>query len=127
MLALLQDATSQVPAWLEITRAALVAIQALVTAAGIIIGGIFAYYRFFKEETHTNRLQPKVSGTAEVHDNTIYLRTTARVENTGQVAVDLDLELTALEIFTRKPRETEWAYQHIESVFWEHEQVQPGE
>jgi hypothetical protein len=127
MLALLQDAPSQVPAWLEITRTVLVAIQALITAAGIIIGGIFAYYRFFKEETHTSRLQPKVSGTAEVHDSTIYLRATVRAENTGQVLVDLNPELTALEIFTRKPGDAAWGYWHIESVFWEHEQVQPGE
>jgi hypothetical protein len=127
VLTLLQEATSQLPAWLEVTRAALGSLQSLIAAAGIIIGGIFAYYRFFKEETHTSRLQPKVSGSAEIHGGTIYLRTTVRAENTGQVLVELDLELTALEIFTRKPGDTEWEYRHIESIFREHDQVQPGE
>lgn len=127
MLALLQRVTSQLPTWLAIVVAVLGAFQSLVTTLAIIIGGTFAYYRFFKEETYTSRLQPTVSGTAEVHDGTIYLRTRVAAQNTGQVSVGLDLELTALEIFTRKVGDDDWEYRHIESIFWGHDQVQPGE
>lgn len=127
MLALLQEAAGQVPDWLAIARAVSAVLQSVVTVGGIIIGGIFAYYRFFKEETYTSRLQPTVNGTVEVRGGTIYLRARVSAQNNGQVSVGLELELTALEIFTRSVGDDDWEYRHIESIFWGHDLVQPGE
>jgi hypothetical protein len=127
MPALLQEATSQAPAWLQEAEAGAAIFQAVVTPILIAIGGIFAYYRFFKEETYTSRLQPKVSGKAEVRNDTIYLRATVSAQNTGQVSVALDPELTALQVFTRKAGDDVWKYRQIESIFSHHDQAQPGE
>lgn len=123
MLAFLQQTGSQVPAWLQITVAVLAGFQSV-----FIIGGIIAaYYRFIKEKPHATRLQPAVSGAVEVQNDTIYLRAKVSAQNNGQVNVNFDPELTALEIFTRKAGEEGWEYQRIESIFEQHDWVRPGE
>jgi hypothetical protein len=123
MLALLQQAGSQVPASLQIAVAVLAALQSIAIIAGIIA----AYYKFVKEKPHASRIQPAVSGTAEVHDGIIYIRAKVSAQNNGQVEVDLDVELTALEILSRKVGGEGWEYRCIASIFEQHEWVRPGE
>lgn len=123
MLALLQQVGSQVPSWLQITVAALAALQSV----AIVLGIVAAYYRFIKEKPHASRVQPTVSGTVEVQNDTIYLQAKVSAQNNGQVKVNFDPELTALEIFTRKAGDDGWEYRCIESIFEQHEWVRPGE
>ena len=104
MLALLQQTGSQVPGWLQVIVALLAAGQSL----SIILGIIAAYYRFIKEKPHTFRLQPTVSGTAEIQDTTIYLAAKATVHNAGQVDIPLDLQKSGLRIETRRAGDEEW-------------------
>lgn len=123
MLALLQQTGSQVPGWLQVVVALLAALQSVAIVGGIIA----AYYRFIREKPHTSRVQPAVSGTAEVQNDTIYLQAKVSAQNNGQVEVDLDPELMALEIFTRKAGDEGWEYRRIQSIFEQHEWVRPGE
>jgi len=96
-------------------------------AVAVILGIGAAAYRFIKEEPHTTRLRLTLSGTADVQEDTIYLRVRAAVENNGQVAVSVDPELTALEISARRPGDENWKNQRTESIFGRHEWVRPGE
>lgn len=99
----------------------------ILQSAAIVVGVGAAYYRFVREEKHTSRLQPKVSGTAQTRDGVIYLRATVAVQNNGQVPVDIDQALTALDVSTRKTGDSDWAPRYIESVFRERSRGQPGE
>lgn len=123
MLALLQESANQQPSWLLDTRTVFVILQ----SAAIIAGVGAAYYRFVREEKHTSRLQPKVSGATQTHDGVIYLWAAVVVQNNGQVPVNLDRALTALELSTRKAGESGWTFRRIESVFRERSRLQPGE
>lgn len=113
MFALLQQAGSQVPWWLQIIVAVLAAFQ----SAFIIVGIFAAYWRFIKEKPHTFRLQPTVSGTAEVQEETVFLVIKATAHNAGQVAVPLNLESTGLRIETRRPGDEEWRLFRTHDMF----------
>jgi hypothetical protein len=118
-----QQATSQVPGWLQITVAVLAAFQ----SAAIIGGIIAAYYRFIKEKPHTSRLKPTLSGVAATKDDITHLQVELSVENVGQVPVKIDREATGLRVSSRKTGDDSWTLHITESVFGHQEWVQPEE
>src|SRR5215211_1836399 len=73
---------SDVPLWLRSIETTANIFQATATGLAFIIGGLFAYYRFFKEETYTSRLQPSVSTAVSYSENHFCVVVTAAVENT---------------------------------------------
>jgi hypothetical protein len=52
---------SDVPLWLLSVETTASIFQATATGLAFIVGGLFAYYRFFKEEPYSEQLQPSVS------------------------------------------------------------------
>jgi hypothetical protein len=127
MLALVQEATNQGPEWLVVARTAGQALQGFVTALGIIIGGLFAYYKFFRQGEHDPRLQPNVTAKATIHDGVAYIVATVTAQNTGQVNIELNLDSCVLLIFTTSPAATSWRERYPAQVFGKHKRVQPGE
>jgi hypothetical protein len=79
------------------------AVGSIVTALGIVIGGIFAYYRFIKGRTFVAIIDPTVSGEVTVEGDSLYLRVSATVENKGQSRVNIDTELTGVVVSARRP------------------------
>jgi hypothetical protein len=114
------------PVWLQELEAWARIFQALITPILIAIGGIFAWYKFFRQGEHDPRLQPTVTGSVTVKENVAYIVATVSVINTGQVDVELDLEFSGLVLLTRRQghgwREPELKY----SVFPGQERAQPG-
>lgn len=127
MLGLIQVAASQTPFWPQDLEAWSRTFQAIVTPVLITIGGAFAWFKFFRQGEHDPRLQPTVTGTATVHDRTIYIVATVTAENTGQVDVALDLEASALNVLTTNAGDVEWTHRYIADVFPNHSVVQPAE
>lgn len=101
--------------------------QGFFTALGIVVGGIFAYYKFFRQGEHDPKLQPAVTGGTVIHEGTIYVVVTATVHNSGNVTVRLDLGACVLEVFTTVAGGPAWRFRHGDDVFLEHDLVQPGE
>jgi hypothetical protein len=127
VLALLQETASELPLWLQKTEAWATIAQGFGTPLLIFIGGIFAWYKFFRQGEHDPRLQSAVSGTATVHDSNVIVVAAARAENTGLVDVDLNLESSGLEVLTTRTGDEGWTSLRVVDVFVNHGVVQPGE
>jgi hypothetical protein len=78
-------------------------VQSIATTAAIVIGGVWAYYRFFKDRTYWPRLELSVTARAtRVGDIPAFLFTTS-VHNVGLSRVDVRPRGTALLIESAKP------------------------
>jgi hypothetical protein len=75
-------------------------VQAVATVAAVIVGGVWAYFRFFRDRTYWPRLELSVtSRPTRVDDHPAFLFT-ATVQNVGLSRVDIKQEGTALVIAT---------------------------
>jgi hypothetical protein len=100
--------------------------QGFLTPILIIIGGIFAWWKFIRQGRHDPRLQPTVTGTATIRKGTAYVVATVTAANTGQVDVVLDLEPSGLSILTRKQGQGWHDTGLVYGVFPGQEKAQPG-
>src|SRR4051812_1385587 len=73
-----------------------------------VFSPIFAYYRFFKEETYEKQLQTNVSTEVSYSAGRFCVLVAITAENTGQVSVPLDNDRTYSIISIRKLGEGEW-------------------
>ena len=80
-----------------------------VATIGILVGGVFSYYRFFRGRTFVPIVNLKVSGEQNVVNGTVYLLVSANIENSGQTKVSLNTNLTGVTITGREPGQTDWA------------------
>ena len=117
----------EVPLWLREFEAWAIIFQAVTTPALIAVGGGFAWYKFFRQGEHEQRLQPTISGVVGTRDGTIYLQARVLAENTGQVSVTLGEGARALQVSARKKEDSEWTLYATERIFVTQEHVQPGE
>ena len=97
------------------------------TAAGLIVGGVFAYYKFFREDPYARRIQPTVSGSVARKDGTIYLRAVAQAKNYGQGTITLDNADTGLRVLVRKTGDADWTRFRSPGIFAEQEFLDSGE
>ena len=74
----------------------------LVKLLAILVGGVAAYYKFFRGRVHISRLELRVSGSIVCKDNVSYLFATACVKNIGLSKVDIH-EDSGLRITSCKP------------------------
>lgn len=115
------------PTWVQILEALALAFQSIVTPILIAIGGFFAWYKFIRRGEHDPKLQLTISGTVGWGAGTVYLQARALAENQGQVSVDLNGAMCALQLSTRKRGDSDWALRATERVFEVQGFVQPGE
>jgi hypothetical protein len=103
MLALLQEASNEIPVWLQKLEAWATIFQGFLTPLLIAAGGFFAWYKFIRQGEHDPRLQATVE-TEEltVRGGVAYMIAKVGVENTGQVDVSLNLGPSALYVVGRK-------------------------
>ncbi len=127
MPALLQEAASRIPAWLQGAEAWATIFQAVATPLLIAIGGVFAWYKFFRQGEHDPKLQLTISGVVGKKDGTLYLQAKVLAENTGQVAIGLTDGTCALRVSTRKKGDGDWTLHATEQVFAIQGYVQPSE
>src|SRR4051794_24842627 len=64
-------------------------IESLVTAAGIIGGGIWAYYRFIKDRVYSPRLDVRIEASRQPIGGASYLDCAVSVHNVGLSKVKL--------------------------------------
>jgi hypothetical protein len=116
-----------VPLWLRSVEAASGILQATATGLAFIVGGLFAYYTFFKEEPYSEQLQPSVSTAVSYSANHFLVVITATVENAGQVQVRLNKNRTQLLTATRKLRDSSWTDYAPLNIFRSQDAAQPNE
>jgi hypothetical protein len=118
---------SEIPLWLRSVETTASIFQATVTGLAFIIGGLFAYYRFFKEEPYSEQLQPSVSTTVSHSANHFLVVIIVTIENAGQVQVRLDKDRTYLLTATRKLGDSGWTDGVPLGIFEAQDAVQPNE
>src|SRR5436190_1743357 len=81
------------------------AVLSLVQIAAIVIGAIWAYYKFVKGRVWHRRAEPTVEATLMSNGEDPALRTRVTLKNTG--AADVPLRTTLLTIFSAVAGETD--------------------
>lgn len=121
----------EVPLWIREIQAWAAIFQAVAMPILVAIGGVFAYYKFFRQGEHDARLQGTVTGTAEIRGDDrkiVCVFATVTVENPGQVEVELVPEGSALDVYmTTLESDDWWQYPNPIKVFVGQERVRPGE
>ncbi len=100
-----------------------------------IVGGLFAYWKFFKGRTFHPRLEPSVTAAARTEAGQVILRVSCKLKNVGLSSIDLDREHSAIRILLRDLplssdiAEIEWGRKSNLSVdvFQNHEWIEGGE
>lgn len=104
----------------------------LVTAAAVIVGGLWAYFNFVKGRTYRPRLEVEMQGEWRVIDGERWLHSRVRVKNIGASKVTLRQRGTGLQLSrlrTRDPASTRarWETLTVSEIFKEHQWIEPGE
>lgn len=126
-LAAIQGQTNEVPLSLRNIEVGARIFQATVTGLAFIVGGIFAYYRFFKEETYSDRLQPSVTTAVSYSNGRYLIIVTCTVQNAGQVTVRLDESKTYFIASVCGLGDTNWDDRNFGRIFSPQTMVQPEE
>ncbi|HUS13306.1 MAG TPA: hypothetical protein VMZ30_22740 [Pyrinomonadaceae bacterium] len=110
--------------------------QKLITALGIIIGGIWAWLKFFRGRTFRSRLELTVSGKIITSGTNKFLKATMEMKNVGLSQVKLRGDAIYLDVFlidatTVKRAErlysASWSEPVTFAVFKDHGWVEPSE
>lgn len=75
----------------------------LTASAGVIVGGIWAYFKFVKGRTFKANLVPKVAGETRYKSGDVYLIATTEVENVGASKITIEHETTVVRVLTATP------------------------
>src|SRR5215469_5898239 len=108
-------------------------VKAIAETLALMIGGLWAYYKFFKGRTFRPRLELTVSGKAWSRDNVTYLVAGMSLKNVGLSKLELSQEGTGLRVFSQSmvspenATKAEWDRKITLSVFEKHGWIEPGE
>jgi hypothetical protein len=126
---LLQDETSS--SGLDDVKTVADIIGTLVTALALLIGAVWAYYRFVKGRTFRPRLEVSMGGEwLTVHGKRLLLAR-VRVKDIGASVVRLRQEGTGLRVSSPvdsdAPGAVGWEPGHVYTILEKHEWIEPGE
>jgi len=111
--------------------------QKVVTALALIIGGIWAWLKFFRGRTFRSRIELAVSAGIVISGTSKFLKATMQMKNVGLSQVILRTDVTFLDVFlidvaTVRPADDVYSARWGEpratfNVFQDHGWVEPGE
>ncbi|MDQ1640492.1 MAG: hypothetical protein QOF62_3831 [Pyrinomonadaceae bacterium] len=90
------------------------ALKNLAEVAALVIGGFWAYYKFFKGRTYKESLNLVVTGQLRAIEGRAYLTATAYIKNVGLSNVKINKRGSGLRVFIYKPEADE---KEIHTVF----------
>ena len=116
-------------------------LEHVLTAAALLAGGIWTYYRFFKGRVWKPRLELGVFGETSKIGDTSYLLVLVELRNVGSSKVELTKSGVSLQVSAERPRprvsESDARKYRVRSVGWDslwpfdilerHEWIEPGE
>jgi hypothetical protein len=108
-------------------------IGTLITGAAVVVGGVWAYFKFVKGRTFRPRLEVHMFGQWRRVDQRQLLHARIRVKNIGSSNVTLVQEGTGLRISVLGPNQpsppalSSWDHQKVFVILQEHAWIEPGE
>jgi len=128
LLTLLQTSEPDLPNWVTSLQASLDMFQSALTGLGILIGGLFAYYRFAKGRTFAARLELTISGVVLRQSGQTYFKVTANAKNSGlsRVRIDHEVGKTGLIVQTLRAGGA-WSLYAAALPFQEQDNLEPGQ
>lgn len=110
-------------------------IRAIAEIIGLIVGGLWAYYKFFKGRTFRPRLELAVSGDTWQANALTHLRACIEIKNVGLSKLELSQKGSGLRVFSQTPAQgssgspsvVEWQRLMTLPVFEKHKWIEPGE
>jgi hypothetical protein len=106
-------------------------IKTIVETAAVIVGGIWAYYKFFRGRTFRPRLELAISGRASEAKGHTNVLIAVQLKNVGLSKVAISQEGSAIRVFASDPTKTdgvaEWQRAITVGVFEKHGWIEPGE
>jgi hypothetical protein len=108
-------------------------VKDLATVLGILLGGFWAYFKFFKGRTFKARLEPRVTGKIIDQGNISTLIVSMEIKNVGLGVVYLS-DLTSIDVYetdletSAKPTKAKWGRSpKTYRAFAEHSWIEPEE
>ena len=108
--------------------------EKLAKIIAIVVGGVWAYYRFFRGRTFKPRLEVGLTGIQCSLGQRAYLYGSGRLRNVGLSRVAIDSSVTALRVFSHVQGDTlesvdaaEWVRDVTLPAFQKHQWIEPGE
>jgi len=111
-------------------------IETIFKVIGLVVGGLFAYWKFFMGRIFHPRLEPAVAATTRTEGGKVFLTASCKLKNVGLVSVDLDKRKSALRVLVatldsapQKVQEVRWpkVSAFTANVFEHHEWIEGGE
>ncbi|MDP9070439.1 MAG: hypothetical protein M3N68_03975 [Actinomycetota bacterium] len=107
-------------------------VQAATTAVAVVVGAIWAYFKFVKERTYRPRLEVGMSGEWRSTGKERLLHARVTVKNIGTSVVELAQEGTGLRLsrISSIPEEAgqiKWQKLTVFPILAEHQWIEPGE
>ena len=103
----------------------------LITALAVIVGALWAYYRFVKGRTFRPRLEVSMGGQWFTVDGKRLLLARVRLKNIGASVVELLQKGTGLRVSTLgdsdSPGTVSWMQGRVYTILDEHAWIEPGE
>jgi hypothetical protein len=79
-------------------------LDTFIAMAAVIVGGLFAYFKFLRQRVFHSRLEPTVKVTRyELTTGREFLNVVAAIKNTGLAKVDLLVDRSALRVYSASP------------------------
>jgi hypothetical protein len=104
------------------------------TVLAIIVGGLWAYYNYFKGRIYRTRIEPRILGEVCVTDGITYLTVNIQLKNAGVSKVDLQARGSGFRVYAYKMREevsktkfVEWNRLATFPIFSDHGWIESGE
>lgn len=97
--------------------------EKLVKIAAIVVGGLWAYYRFFRGRTFRPRIEMSLTGTQIVLGEKPYLYAVGLLKNVGLSKVEIDPSVSGLRVLSHAPGED---HAGVDAVAWEHAVTLPA-
>lgn len=116
-----------------IVATVITALGTVVTAAAVVIGGVWAYFKFVKGRTFRPHVEIGVSGRWLGPRGSAGLLLAVRLKNIGSGKVELRQEGTGVRLRQPadhqlpEPAETAWVDHGVYEIFVEHDWIEPGE
>ncbi len=109
-------------------------LQKVFTILAIVIGGLWAYFNFFKSRVYRVRVEPMISGKVFDKDGKTHLIVKLQLKNAGLSKVDIQHKGTGFRVFTYKEKGQNPDTQPVESerlgtfpIFEDHGWIESGE
>ena len=109
-------------------------LQKIFTILAITIGGLWAYYNFFRGRTYKPRLEAHTKGQLFTDQRYYHLLVSSQIKNVGLSNVDIEHEGSGIRIYSYEVptditdiESAQWDHSGTFPVFESHRWIEPGE